>query len=257
MPKFAANLSMMFNEHPFLERFQAASDAGFQAVEYLFPYDFPAEQVADTLQAAKLQQALFNIYPGDWNGGERGLAALPERRADFSEAVDKSVHYAKVIGTELLHMMSGLADHSDPAAIKSFQEALRIAADKTGEAGIGLVIEPINKRDMPGYFLNDFNRACDFVGDIGMPHVKLQFDIYHRQILHGDVTMALRKMMPLIGHVQIAAVPLRNEPGSGELNDARIFEELDALGYQGYIGCEYRPAAKTIDGLGWFNAYRV
>lgn len=257
MPKFAANLSMMFNEHSFLDRFQAAADAGFAAVEYLFPYDFPAETVAEVLTMAGLQQALFNMPPGDWAAGERGLASLPERRDDFIAALNKAIHYGKIIQTPILHMMAGIADHADAPASASYKDALKIAADKTGEAGIGLVIEPINKRDMPGYFLNDFDRACELISALDMPHVKLQFDIYHRQILHGDVIMALRNMIPLIGHVQIASVPLRNEPNSGELNDSRIFSELDALGYQGYIGCEYRPASETVLGLSWFDAYRT
>jgi hydroxypyruvate isomerase len=255
MPKFAANLSMMFNEHTFLERFQAAADVGFKAVEYLFPYDFPAEEVKAVLDNAGLKQALFNIVPGDWAAGERGLASLPERRADFIAAVDKSIYYAKVIRTPLLHLMSGIAPHDDPSAIASYRESLKIAADKAGEAGITVVIEPINKRDMPGYFLNDFNRALDFISELNQPNVKLQFDVYHRQILHGDVVMALREVMPVIGHIQIASVPLRNEPNTGELNDSRIFTEIDALGYQGYIGCEYRPAAGTTDGLDWLKPY--
>lgn len=253
MPRFAANLTMMFNEYPFLDRFQAAADAGFTAVEYLFPYDFPAEEVAERRERAGLKQALFNMPPGDWAAGERGIAALSGRRAEFIDAVDLAVRYARVIGTPLLHMMAGLADPHSPEAVKNYREALKIAADKTGEAGIGLVIEPINGRDMPGYFLNDFNRALAFIDEVDQPHVKLQFDIYHRQIMHGDVTMALRTMMPRIGHIQVASVPLRNEPGTGELNDARIFAEIDALGYQGYIGCEYRPAGRTEDGLGWMR----
>lgn len=255
MPKFAANLSMMFNEYAFLDRFQAAADAGFKAVEYLFPYDFPAEEVKAALDNAGVKQALFNFAPGDWAAGERGLAALPARRSDFISAVEKSVHYAKIINTPLLHMMSGIADHSDQTAILSYKEALKIAADKAGEAGITVVIEPINKRDMPGYFLNNFQLACDFITEIDLSNVKLQFDIYHRQILHGDVVSALRQMMPLIAHVQIASVPLRNEPNTGELNDTRIFNELDTLGYTGYVGCEYRPAAETVSGLTWFKPY--
>jgi hydroxypyruvate isomerase len=253
MPKFAANLSMMFNEYPFLDRFQAAADAGFQAVEYLFPYEFEAEDVAHALNDACLTQALFNMPPGNWAEGERGLAALPERRRDFVASVDKAVHYAKALKPKKLHMMAGIADASDLRAIASYKDALSIAAEKTGEAGIGLVIEPINRRDMPGYFLNHFEQAAQLIRDINMTHVQLQFDIYHRQILHGDVLMGLRELMPIIGHIQIASVPLRNEPNSGELNDSLIFQEVDALGYQGYIGCEYRPAGHTLNGLSWFR----
>lgn len=251
MPRFAANLTMMFAERAFLDRFQAAADAGFEAVEYLFPYDHPAEVVAERLERAGLKQALFNMPPGDWAKGERGLAALADRQAEFRDSVRQAIDYARVIGTPLLHMMAGLADSGDAAACARFRDALAFAAEATGEHGIGLVIEPINGRDMPGYFLNDFDRALGFVEEVGLPHVKLQFDVYHRQILHGDVIMALRAMMPVIGHIQIASVPERHEPGSGELNDARIFAEIDALGYAGFVGCEYRPKGRTEDGLGW------
>jgi hydroxypyruvate isomerase len=253
MPKFAANLSMMFNEYPFLDRFAAAADCGFTAVEYLFPYEHPAELVAEKLHDAGLAQALFNMPPGDWADGERGMAALPGREDDFAAALDTAVFYAKVIGTPLLHMMAGNAPADDAAAIAAYRANLRRAAERTGEAGIGLVIEPINGRDMPDYFLNDFQRAIDFIDEVGEAHVKLQFDVYHRQILHGDVVMALRRMAPIIGHIQIASVPERHEPMSGELNDLRIFDEIDAIGYRGYIGCEYRPAAGTRAGLGWLD----
>ena len=253
MPKFAANLSMMFNEVPFLDRFAAAADCGFTAVEYLFPYEHPAELVAERLQAAGLAQALFNMPPGDWAAGERGMAALPGREVDFSAALETAIAFAKVIGTPLLHMMAGLAPASDPQAIVTYSDNLKRATDRTGEAGIGLVIEPINGRDMPGYFLNDFNRAIDFISDMDAAHVKLQFDVYHRQILHGDVIMALRQMAPVIGHIQIASVPERHEPLTGELDDLRIFAEIDAIGYQGYVGCEYRPASGTREGLGWMS----
>jgi hydroxypyruvate isomerase len=253
MPKFAANLSMMFNEVPFLDRFAAAADCGFTAVEYLFPYDHPAEVVAERLRAAGLAQALFNMPAGDWDAGERGMAALPGREADFAEALETAIAYAKVIGTPLLHMMAGLAPATDPEAIKAYRGNLKRATERTGEAGIGLVIEPINGRDMPGYFLNDFNRAVDVVNETNATHVKLQFDVYHRQILHGDVIMALRQMIPIIGHIQIASVPERHEPLTGELDDRRIFAEIDAIGYRGYIGCEYRPAGGTHDGLSWMK----
>ncbi|THV12336.1 2-oxo-tetronate isomerase [Rhizobium rhizophilum] len=253
MPKFAANLSMMFNEVPFLDRFAAAADCGFTAVEYLFPYDHPAEVVAERLQAAGLAQALFNMPPGDWVAGERGMAALPGREADFAAALDTAIAYAKVIGTPLLHMMAGLAQATDLQASATYRENLKRAADRTGEAGIGLVIEPINGRDMPGYFLNDFNRAVDFISEMDASHLKLQFDVYHRQILHGDVIMALRQMAPLIGHIQIASVPERHEPLTGELDDRKIFAEIDAIGYEAYVGCEYRPAAGTREGLSWMS----
>jgi len=254
MPKFAANLSMMFNERPFLERFAAAATAGFSAVEYLFPYDYPADVVAEKLRDAGLNQALFNMPPGNWTGGDRGLASLSDRREEFESSLVKAIAYGKALGTPLLHMMAGIAPADDPTAASCYVDNLKKAADATAEAGISLVIEPINKRDMPGYFLNDFNRAFDLVVDLDRPNVSLQFDIYHRQIMHGDVITALRQMAPRIGHIQIAAVPTRHEPMTGELNDRMIFEEIDALGYQGYVGCEYRPAGVTEDGLGWMSS---
>jgi hydroxypyruvate isomerase len=254
MPKFAANLSMMFTERPFLERFQAAARAGFTAVEYLFPYDHPAKLIAETLAAAGLKQALFNMPPGNWAAGDRGLASLPDRRDEFATALSTSISYGKVIGTPLLHMMAGNAPWDDPLAAACYRDNLQRAADATAEAGIGLVIEPINGRDMPGYFLNHFERALTLIDDLGHPNVRLQFDVYHRQIIHGDVLMALRRMAPKIGHIQIAAVPARNEPTTGELNDGVILAEIDAIGYQGYVGCEYRPAGITEEGLGWMKS---
>jgi hydroxypyruvate isomerase len=254
MPRFAANLTMMFNEHDFLDRFHAAADAGFEAVEYLFPYDYPAEQVAERLVSAGLKPALFNMPPGDWSLGDRGLAALPERKYEFRASVDKAIRYARIIGTPLLHMMAGIADPSNKGATAAYRDSVAFAADAAGAAGIDLVIEPINGRDMPGYFLNDFDRAVELISGLGHANLKLQFDIYHRQIMHGDVLAALERMMPLIGHVQIASVPKRHEPGTGELDDFRIFSALDALGYRGYVGCEYRPAGDTLAGLGWMKS---
>ncbi len=253
MPKFAANLSMMFSEVPFLDRFAAAADCGFKAVEYLFPYDHPAEVVAERLQTARVLQALFNMPPGDWNAGERGMAALPGREADFAKSLDTAVSYATTIGTPRLHMMAGLAPARDPKAIATYRDNLKRAIDRTGEVGIGLVIEPINGRDMPGYFLSDFNQALDFIAEMDAAHLKLQFDVYHRQIVHGDVIMGLRACAPLIGHIQIASVPDRHEPLTGELDDLRIFAEIDAIGYTGYVGCEYRPAHGTREGLSWME----
>jgi hydroxypyruvate isomerase len=253
MPRFAANLSMMFNEHDFLKRFEASASAGFKAVEYLFPYDFEAAAIAERLRENGLTQALFNMPPGDWSKGERGLASLPGRKNEFRRAVAKAIDYAGIIGTPLLHMMAGNAPSKDLAARAAYRENLAFAADATAEAGVGLVIEPINSRDMPDYFLNDFKMAVDLIDDLGHANVKLQYDIYHRQILHGHVLESLEEMMPIIAHVQIAAVPLRHEPGTGELNDFVIFEALDRFGYQGYVGCEYRPAGDTVAGLSWMN----
>jgi 2-dehydrotetronate isomerase len=253
MPKFAANLTMLFNELPFLDRFAAAKQNGFEAVEFLFPYEFEAGLVAEKLKAADLRQVLFNLPPGDWAKGERGLAALPSLQDEFRASVDTALSYAKELGTPLLHVMAGIADAGDKLAADCYRDNLRYAAARAGEHGIGITIEPLNKRDMPGYFLSDFDRAAEFIDEIGLPNLKLQFDIYHRQIIHGDVLMGLRQMMPIIGHIQIASVPARNEPGSGELDDFKVLRALDSLGYSEYVGCEYRPANGTVDGLGWLK----
>lgn len=253
MPKFAANLTMMFVEWPFLDRFKAAADAGFKAVEFLFPYEHAAENIADELQKNGLKQALFNLPPGDWAKGERGLAALPERSAEFEKSVDQAIHYAVELKTPCLHMMSGLADKSNGHAVASYRKALEFAGRAAAPHGINIVIEPINARDMPGYFLNDFSFAANLIADLALPNLKLQYDIYHRQILHGDVMISLEKLMPIIGHVQIASVPKRHEPLSGELDDRRIFHHLDNLGYKGFVGCEYRPANGTLAGLRWLG----
>jgi len=257
VPRFAANLSMMFTEWNFLDRFAAARDAGFTAIEYLFPYEHPPEVIAERLRRNGLQQVMFNLPPGDWSIGERGLAALPERWDEFRASVDLALSYARATGAKRLHMMSGLGSRSDAAAMASYRRAATHAAAALAAEGVDLLIEPINPRDMPNYFLNDFAFAAEFIAGAGLSNLRLQFDIYHRQILHGDVLTALRAMLPIIGHVQIAAAPARHEPGGGELADAFIFAELDRLGYAGFVGCEYRPAGKTFDGLGWFAPYRV
>lgn len=256
MPRFAANLTMMFGEHPFMDRFAAAARAGFDAVEYLFPYDFDPAAIAGALQDNGLTQALFNLPPGDWAGGDRGLAALADRREEFRASVRTALAYARATGAKRVHAMSGLADRTDGRAMAAYRDALAHLCDRAGAEGLEVMIEPINPRDMPGYFLNDFNMAADLIADLGLPNLRLQFDIYHRQIIHGDVLTGLRQLMPVIGHVQIAAVPLRHEPGTGELADAVILAELDRLGYAGFVGCEYRPAGDTVAGLGWMAAFR-
>lgn len=255
MPTFAANLTMMFNEWPFLDRFDAAADAGFTAVEFLFPYDHPAEAIAERLNRNRFTQALFNLPPGDWSAGERGIAALPDRFEELKSGVEAALAYAAATGVKRLHLMAGLAARSNKDAAKAYRRAVIWTAERLAPEAIDLVLEPINSRDMPGYYLNDFAFAEELIHDLALPNLKLQFDIYHRQIMHGDVTVALRKMMPLIGHIQIASVPSRNEPTGEELNDLFLFEELDRLGYTGFVGCEYRPRGKTIDGLGWFAPY--
>jgi 2-dehydrotetronate isomerase len=253
MPKFAANLSMMFNEWDFLDRFAAAADAGFEAVEFLFPYAYDPNAISDRLARHGLTQALFNLPPGDWTAGERGMAALPGRADDFHQSVATAIPYALATGVPCLHLMSGLADRSNAAAIGAYKDAIKFACGVAGQHGLNVLIEPINGRDMPGYFLNDFGFAVDLIRELSLPNLRLQYDIYHRQVLHGDVMMSLSSLLPMIGHIQIASVPRRHEPGSGELNDHRIFQHLDAIGYTGFIGCEYRPESGTLAGLSWFK----
>jgi hydroxypyruvate isomerase len=253
MPTFAANLSFMFNEWDFLDRFDAAAEVGFTAVEFLFPYEHPPEVIAGALERSGLDLALFNLPAGDWARGERGLAALPARFEEVKAGVLKALPYIQATGVKRVHLMAGIADARSPEADAAYRASVRHVAGKLDEAGVQLMIEPINGRDMPGYFLNDFAIAETVIGELGLPNLKLQFDVYHRQIIRGDVVMALRALMPIIGHVQIASVPSRHEPDAEELNYPYIFRELDLLGYEGFVGCEYRPRGKTTDGLDWFT----
>jgi 2-dehydrotetronate isomerase len=251
MPKFAANLTMMFSEWAFMDRFNAAADAGFQNVEFLFPYEHSAKEIAAQLNQNRLKQVLFNLPPGNWAAGERGVAALPGREEEFKKSVQIALDYAVQLDVPTLHMMSGLEDKANTLAVAAYRNAIEFACAAAAPHDITIVIEPINPRDMPGYFLNDFNFAANLIADMALPNLKLQYDIYHRQIIHGDVMTSLEKLMPIIGHIQIASVPKRNEPLTGELDDSRIFQHLDALGYRGFVGCEYRPANSTVAGLAW------
>jgi 2-dehydrotetronate isomerase len=251
MVKLAANLTMMFSEVDFLDRFAAAANAEFAAVEFLFPYSFAADVVAAELRRNSLQAVLFNSPPGDWDKGERGLAALPERREEFEVSVATALRYARVLAVKRLHLMSGNATRSNRAQVEAYRRSVDFACRAAASQGIDIVIEPINGRDMPNYFLDDFPWATDLIRDLGHANLRLQYDIYHRQILHGDVLKSLEALMPIIGHVQIASVPMRNEPGTGELDDRRVLRRLDELGYQGFVGCEYRPKGQTVRGLAW------
>ncbi|ASY72960.1 hydroxypyruvate isomerase [Sinorhizobium fredii USDA 205] len=255
MPVFAANLTMMFNEWSFLDRFNAAAGAGFTAVEYLFPYEAAPEAIAERLARNGLQQALFNLPPGDWAAGERGIAALPGRFEELKSDVERALDYAAATGVKRLHLMAGLADPSDPEASDCYRRSVAYAAERLAENGLDLLLEPINGRNMPGYFLNDFGAAERLIAELGLANLKLQFDIYHRQIIHGDVTMALRRLLPISGHIQIASVPSRQEPDGEELNYPYLFAEIDRLGYAGFVGCEYTPRGETVDGLGWFKPF--
>lgn len=253
MPRFAANLSMMFNEVPFLDRFAAARQAGFEGVEFLFPYDFPAAEIRARLRGEGLTQVLFNLPPGDWAKGERGLASLPGRQAEFRTAVGKALDYAATLECRLLHCMAGIpaADVAPGTAAALFAANLAWAAEQAYAAGVKLVIEPINHRDMPGYFLHTQAQGAAVVEAIGSDRIGLQFDVYHVQVTEGDITKRMERYMPIIAHMQIADVPARNEPGTGEIGWDYVFKQMDALGYQGWVGCEYRPAGETVAGLGW------
>jgi hydroxypyruvate isomerase len=253
MPDFAANLSFMFNEWDFLDRFQAAADAGFTAVEYLFPYEHAPDVIAQRLESAGVTQALFNLPPGDWAAGERGLAALPERFEEVKAGLERAMPYIQATEVGRVHLMAGVADWNDPKAMAAYRQSVAHVAEHLAQAGVDLTIEPINPIDMPGYFLNSIDAAAGFIPSMRQANLKLQFDIYHCQILPGDVTRRLRRLMPIIGHVQIASVPSRAEPDSEELNYPFLFQELDLLGYQGFVGCEYRPRGKTTHGLDWFT----
>ncbi|BDB24008.1 hydroxypyruvate isomerase [Cupriavidus sp. TA19] len=257
MPRFAANLSMMYNEHAFLDRFAAAAADGFQAVEYLFPYEHPAAELRARLDANGLTQALFNAPPGDWAAGERGLASLPGREAEFRDAVGRALEYAGVIGNDRVHVMAGLvpADADRARYRASYLENVAFAAKAAAAQGVTIVLEPINTRDMPGYFLNRQDDAQAICKEVGAANLKVQFDCYHCQIVEGDIAMKLKRDMPGIGHIQIAGVPERHEPDLGELNYPYLFDLIDTLGYQGWIGCEYRPRAGTSEGLGWLKPY--
>lgn len=258
MPRFAANLSMMYQEHPFLERFAAAARDGFRAVEYLFPYAFPAAELKARLDGAGLVQALFNAPPGDWAAGERGIAALPGREDEFRRAVETALDYARVIGNDKLHVMAGLvAADADRARHRDvYLRNLAYAAQAARGAGLQVLIEPINPRDMPGYFLNRQDDAQAICREVGAPNLRVQFDCYHCQIVEGDLAKKLERDFAGIGHIQVAGVPERHEPDLGELNYPYLFALLDRLGYDGWIGCEYRPKAGTSDGLGWLRPYR-
>ncbi len=264
MPKFAANLSMLYNEHTFLDRFAAAAQDGFQAVEYLFPYEFEAQALRQRLQDHGLQQVLFNAPPGDWAAGERGLACLPGREAEFRAGILKAIDYAVTLDCPRIHVMAGLkpagADLSTLQA--TYTANLAWAAEQAAKAHKNILIEPINTRDMPGFFLNYQAQAHEVVQAVGAANLQVQMDLYHCQIMEGDLASKLRQYLPTgrVGHLQIAGVPMRHEPDLGEVNHAYLFEVIDevsaACGWQGWIGCEYRPArgavpGGTSQGLGW------
>jgi hydroxypyruvate isomerase len=258
MPKFAANLSLLFNELPFLDRFQAAAAAGFDAVEFMFPYDFEAEDIRARLEANGLHLALFNFPAGNWAAGERGLAIYPNLVREFRESAALAVKYAKILACTQLHCLAGVAPlGGDMRAMrKAYIENLRYAANLLADEGITLLIEAINTRDVPGYFLDTTAKAADVIESVEAPNLRLQYDVYHMQIMEGDLALTIDKYLGKIAHVQIADTPGRHEPGTGEINFPFIFDHLDRIGYTGWVGCEYRPRYSTPDSLGWYRAWR-
>lgn len=258
MPRFAANLSMMFTEHPFLDRFAAAAAAGFAGVEFLFPYAETVEELARRRADAGVEQALFNLPPGDWDAGERGLASLSGREVEFATSVETALAYARALRCPTLHAMAGmLQDGVDRAGRERIYVAnLRHAARACAAAGITLVIEPINSRDMPGYLLGYQRDGRRIIEAVGEPNLRLQLDLYHCQIMEGDLARHIRDYADITGHVQVAGVPDRHEPDQGEVAYRYLFDVLDEIGYAGWVGCEYRPKGRTEDGLGWFRPWR-
>ncbi|MEX9755158.1 2-oxo-tetronate isomerase [Providencia vermicola] len=255
MAKFAANLSMMFNEVPFIQRFERAAQAGFTGVEYLFPYEEQPEAIAEELKKHGLTQALFNMPAGDWAAGERGMASMPGREDEFAKGVHTALHYAKALGCQQVHAMAGKVDaRFTPEQQRAcFIKNIQYAADVMAEHGIRVLIEPINTRDMPGYFLTTQKQAEALLPEIARENVFIQLDLYHCQIMEGDLLKTIERLWGKFSHIQIASVPYRHEPDSGEVNYPWIFEQLDKMGYQGWLGCEYHPAGRTEDGLGWLK----
>jgi hydroxypyruvate isomerase len=257
MPKFSANLSMMYADVDFLDRFERAARSGFKAVEFMFPYDYKKEVIVEKLQKYNLQVVLHNFYAGNWAGGERGLACLPDRVEDFKKSVPQAIEYAKALKCPRLNCMAGLTPKSIAAdKIKqTYVDNLRFAADALQKEGIHLLIEPINHIDMPGFHLNYTQQALDIIKEVNHPNIYLQYDIYHAQMLEGNLTKAIRDNIQIIDHLQLADVPGRHEPGTGEINFANLFRFIDEAGFNGWIGCEYRPTGKTEDGLAWITPY--
>lgn len=257
MPRFSANLSMLFQEHGFLDRFDAAAQAGFKGVEYVSPYEHPADAIAARLARNGLAQALFNLPPGDWAAGERGIAVLPDRVDEFRRGVDTAVRYAEALGCSQVNCLAGIApDGASRDALQTvFVENLKFAADRLGEAGIRLLVEPINTRDIPGFFLTTTRQALAVIDKVGSPNLFLQYDIYHMQVMEGDLARTIEENLDRIAHIQLADNPGRHEPGTGEINYPFLFGHIDRIGYEGWVGAEYKPRAGTQDGLGWLAPF--
>ncbi|MET3896394.1 hydroxypyruvate isomerase [Devosia sp. UYZn731] len=258
MPRFSANLTFLYAELPFLERFAAAAADGFPAVEYVGPYDYPPEVIADLLRQHNLQQALFNLPAGDWAGGERGIGCFADRVEEFQAGVATAIRYGKALGCTKINCLAGIAPAGADRAVlhSTLVDNLKYAAPRLADAGIKLLMEPINQRDMPGFFVSTTDHAEAIMADVGSTNLFLQYDIYHTQVTQGDLLATYERLREQIAHIQIADNPGRNEPGTGEINYANILPALDRLGYDGFVGCEYKPRTTTTAGLGWMQPYR-
>ncbi|MBK3800384.1 hydroxypyruvate isomerase [Azospirillum brasilense] len=256
MPKFAANLTMLYNELPFLDRFAAAAKDGFTGVEYLFPYAFEKDALVERLAANRLTQVLHNLPAGDWDAGERGIAVLPDRVGEFQDGVGRAIEYATALGCKQINCLAGKAPASVAADAleRTFVDNLSFAAKALKQAGIRFLIEPINTRDIPGFYLTNTAQAERILEAVGSDNLFIQYDVYHMQIMEGDLVPTIQRLLPKIAHVQIADNPGRNEPGTGEINYPFVFAALDRIGYDGWVGCEYKPARGTSEGLGWMRA---
>jgi hydroxypyruvate isomerase len=257
MPKFAANLTMLFNEVDFVSRFEAASNAGFTGVEYLFPYDFDKNLLAEQLDKFHLKQVLHNLPAGNWAGGERGIACLPDRVGEFQDGVGRAIEYAKTLGCEQLNVLAGITPQGVDAdkVHETFVANIKFAADKLQAEGIKLLIEAINTFDIPGFYVSGTQQTLDLIKASGSDNIYYQYDIYHMQRMEGELANTIKANLPKIAHLQLADNPGRFEPGTGEINYPFLFKFLDEIGYDGWIGCEYKPKAGTVEGLGWVKPY--
>ena len=258
MPKFSANLSMLFNEVEFLNRFKRASKAGFKAVEYMFPYEWPKEELAVALKSNQLEQVLFNLPAGDWAGGERGIACIPGRESEFKDGVASALTYAEALGCPTVNCLIGLTPEGIGAdkVRQTLVDNLRYAAAALEEKGIRFVIEMLNYNAVPGFYLVRTREALQLLEEVNHPNLGLQYDVYHMQVMEGNLIDTLSANMSSISHIQIADNPGRHEPGTGEINYPNVFAAIDTAGYDGWIGCEYVPAGKTEEGLGWLEPYK-
>ncbi|MGB3225543.1 MAG: hydroxypyruvate isomerase [Desulforhopalus sp.] len=258
MPKFSANLSMLFQEFDFLDRFEAAGKAGFKGIEYLFPYDFETSRLIDLLQKHSLQQVLHNLPAGDWAKGERGIAIFPDRKGEFQDGVGKTIEYAKALGNNQVNLLAGIGqkDLNDEIMTQTLVEYAAFAAAELAKNDIRLLIEPVNTKDIPGFFLSGSKQCLDIIAATSSDNIKMQYDIYHMQIMEGDLASTIENHISSIGHIQLADNPGRHEPGTGEINYPFLMNFLDQIGYDGWIGCEYIPATTTLEGLSWLQEYK-